>query len=172
MLLILDRKSEAAVCYQRARDVGVAHGLYSVECTACMGLGVVAINAGRDEEGQDLLRNALVAAQLNDLDDDSFILVALDALIQSLFKTHAIDEVEPLVVRYREAARVNSDKKGGFCRQELEYLVCSARLHEVLSICTPCWEPLHTAQPLPPARPNSVPLSQVAPRPREARRTC
>ena len=36
------------------------------------------------------------------------------------------------VVRYREAVRVKSEEKGGFHRQELNYLFCSARLHEVL----------------------------------------
>ena len=60
----LGRNSEAATWYQRARDVGAAHGFFSVESSACMGLGMTANDAGRHEEGVELLRNALVAAEL------------------------------------------------------------------------------------------------------------
>ena len=45
--------------FQRARDVGAAHGFFSVECRSCLGLGQIAVNDGRAEEGLDLLRNAL-----------------------------------------------------------------------------------------------------------------
>jgi len=45
--------------YNRARDIGEAHGLFSVECVTCLGLGHIAMNDGRAEEGLDLLRNAL-----------------------------------------------------------------------------------------------------------------
>jgi hypothetical protein len=71
------------------------------------------------------------------LDDPEFELNTLDALIGALFKTDAIDEVEPLVPRFREAAKAQSEKKGGFCYAELRSLLASARLHEVLYICTP-----------------------------------
>ena len=50
ILLVLERHSEAATWYQRARDVGAAHGLFSLESTACMGLGESAINKGRHDE--------------------------------------------------------------------------------------------------------------------------
>ena len=82
-----------------------------------------------------LLRNALVAAELNELDDPKYELDAVNSLVEALFKTNSVDEVEPLVLRYREAAKVRSEKEG-FCFAELDSLLCSARLHEVLCLCT------------------------------------
>jgi tetratricopeptide (TPR) repeat protein len=138
MLRFLERNSEAATWYQRARDVGAAHGSFSVESQACIGLGDVAMKEGRREEGLALLRNALVAAELNELDDPGVELDALKSLTFALFSTNLIDEVEPLVLRYREAAKAYSEKKGGaVCFAEFECLPCSARLHEVLYPCTP-----------------------------------
>ena len=43
-----------------------------------------------------MLRNALVAAELNELDDPQYELIALRPLMYALLKTHSIDEVEPL----------------------------------------------------------------------------
>ena len=135
MLCVLERNSEAATWFQRARDVGAAHGFFSLESTACMGLGRAAVVEGHDEEGLALLRNALVAAELNELDDPQYELDALYILIQALFNARAIDEVEPLVLRYREAAKAHSEKEGaGVCFAELESQLCSARLHEVLCL--------------------------------------
>jgi len=145
ILRYLERKSEAATWFQRARDVGAAHGFFSLESRACEGLGKAAIDAGRHEEGMELLRNALVAAELNELDDPVLELHALQPLIYLLFKTNSIDEVEPLVLRYREAAKAKSEKEG-LCFAEFNSLLFSARLHEVLCLCTPRLEPLTTAQ--------------------------
>ena len=137
-LLILQRDSEAATWFQRARDVGAAHGLFSLESSACMGLGEETMREGRHEEGLALLRNALVAAELNELDDPTYELHALKSLILALFSTNLIDEVEPLVLHYREAAKAQSEKEGeGLYFAELDSLLCSARLHEVLCLCTP-----------------------------------
>jgi len=137
-LMILQRYSEAATWFQRARDVGAAHGFFSLESSACMGLGEVTMREGRHEEGLALLRNALVAAELNELDDPVFEQHALRLLIFALFSTNLIDEVEPLVLRYREAAKAESEKEGaGVCFTEFNSLLCSARLHEVLCIFTP-----------------------------------
>ena len=133
----LDRKSEAATWYQRARDVGAAHGFFSVESTACTGLGRTAMEEGRHEEGLDLLRNALVAAELNEMDDPAFEMDALKALIDALFTTKCIDEVEPLVLRLREAAKAYSEKEG-FCFAEFNSVLYSARLHEVICM-HPAW---------------------------------
>ena len=107
----------------------------------------MAFSAGRHEEGVALLRNALVAAELNELDDPAFELDTLKSLIQALFKTNSIDEVEPMVLRHREGAKALSEKEEymGFCLAELDRLF-SARLHEVLCLCTPRWEPHTTAQ--------------------------
>ena len=133
MLRSLERNSEAATWYQRARDVGAAHGFFSLECTACMGLGKTAMEEGRHEEGLALLRNALVAAELNELDDPAFELDSLDLLMYALFQTNSIAEVEPLVLRYRKAAKAEGGKEG-FCFAEFNSPLCSARLHEVLCI--------------------------------------
>ena len=141
--------------YQAARDVGAAHGFFSIESMACKGLGSAAIDAGRHEEGLDLLRNALVAAELNELDDPKLELAALLSLVSALFQTNSIDEVEPLVLRYREAAKAHSERKG-FCFEELHSIVYSARLYQVLCLCTPRWEPLLTASSLLTARPNRI----------------
>jgi len=127
----LKRKSEAASWSQRARDVGAAHGFFSLESMACRGLGTAAIGEGRHEEGMALLRNALVAAELNEVDDPTFELDALVCLINALFSTNSIDEVEPLVLRYREAAKARSEKEG-VCFEEFNSLHYSARLREVL----------------------------------------
>jgi hypothetical protein len=60
-LYFLDRNIEAARYFEKARDIGAAHGFFSVECQACEGLGNLAIEEGRHEEGLELLRNALAA---------------------------------------------------------------------------------------------------------------
>ena len=133
---VLESNSEAVTWYQRARDVGAAHGFFSLESKACRGLGMEEMKQGRHEEGVALLRNALVAAELNELDDLKYELDALKSLIFALLATSSFDEVEPLVLRYREAAKAQSEKEG-FCFAEFEYLLCSARLHEVLCLCTP-----------------------------------
>ena len=101
-----------------------------------IGLGQAALEVGRREEGEALLRNALVAAELNELDDPQYELDALKMLILALFTKKSFDEVEPLVLRYREAAKAQSEKEGaGVCFEEFESLLCSARLHEVLCLC-------------------------------------
>jgi len=138
MLCFVERKSEVATWYQRARDVGAAHGFFSLESKACRGLGMAAMEEGRHEEGLALLRNALVAAELNELDDPACELDVLESLIYALFATHSVEEVEPLVLRYQEAAKAQSKKEGeGVCLVELNSLLWSARLHEVMCHCTP-----------------------------------
>jgi len=132
-ILQLKSEEEATSMYQRARKVGEAHGFFSVECRACQGLGLLAIQKGCDEEGADLLRNALAAAHLNETDEPGYEVDSLRCLTDALLHTRAIDEVEPLVARYREAAKTPS----GFSFDELNILVKSARIHEVMRICTP-----------------------------------
>ena len=45
--------------FRQARDVGAAHGFFSLECRACLQLGQLEVDAERYEEGIALLRNAL-----------------------------------------------------------------------------------------------------------------
>ena len=159
-LNIIGRKKDAAIYLQRARDVGAAHGFFSVESQACQGLGEIAVNEGRDEEGLDLLRNSVVAARLSEGNSLKFELGALAALVCALFKVNSvderlrIDELEPLVLRLREAAKETSKKAGQLCVEELTALLDSARLHEVLCLlCTPRWQPIHNTRPFLQAKP-------------------
>jgi tetratricopeptide (TPR) repeat protein len=132
------RVQEAAGYFQRARDVGAAHGFFSVECQACLGLGKLGMVEGRHEEGLDLLRNALAASSLREDENDNIMeLQVLSQLTDALFLEHAIDEVEPLVLRFREVAEAESQKIGRFCFMELESLCASARLLEVGNPSTP-----------------------------------
>ena len=138
-LICLGRQPEAAVYFQRARDVGEDHGFISLECQACEGLGQLAMMEGRDEEAVLLLRNALVAAPLSEgvgsstfSCTDFFELQALEPLCEALLKTGKLDELEPLVLRFREAGAARSRINGGFDLAELSSLYASARFYEVL----------------------------------------
>jgi hypothetical protein len=132
------KRQEAAGYFQRARDIGAAHGFFSIECKACCGLGRLAFEEGRHEEGLDLLRNALAASSLRENEDDTFMeLKSLTDLINALFLEHKIDEAQPLILRFREAAEAESQKIGRVSFTELESLYASARLHEVGNPSTP-----------------------------------
>jgi hypothetical protein len=138
-LLFAGKDTEAAAYFQRARDVGAAHGFFSVECKACQGLGRLVFDEGRHAEGVDLLRNALAASSLRENEEDTIMeLKALTDLINALFLTHEIDEVESLVLRFREAAKAESQKMGRVCYWELRSLCTSARLLEVWNPFAPC----------------------------------
>jgi tetratricopeptide (TPR) repeat protein len=134
-LLQSGRQHEAAEYYQRACDLGSAHGFFSVESRAFLGLGVLATGEGRAEEGLDLLRNALAAARLAENEASSFDeLFVLYWLINALFEADAIEEVEKLVLRYGEMAEEKARKERRLCWEVLRSHVYTARLHEVL--CT------------------------------------
>jgi len=89
------KQQEASLYYHKARKVGEAHGFFSVECRACLGLGQEAMREGRYEEGLDLLRNALTASRLSENEGlSAWELPVLESLIDALFLAEAIDEVE------------------------------------------------------------------------------
>ena len=149
LLTRLGKGDDAERWYQRARAVGAAHGFFSVESEACMGLGVIANLQGRNKEGLDLMRNALVALTLSEDEDTNLDeLTVLHLLIDGLFKAAAIDEVEPLVLRFEELAIAEVQRLGIMNPHMLSPFYHSARLHEVPCIFTPSWEPLHAALPL------------------------
>jgi hypothetical protein len=138
------KREEAERWYQRGRDVGAAHGFISVESSACHGLGKLAMDQERREEGVELLRNALVAANLSEHEGEEESheeeIHVMYSLIEALFTIAAIDEVEPLVVRYRELAKAETKRIEGLPYRELEELwsfYFNARLHEVPCICPP-----------------------------------
>jgi len=136
-LLFLDNHQEAEGYFLRARKIAEAHGFFSAECLSCLGLGKLAMAGGRTQEGVELLRNALACVPLCEEENTSMELNVLRALIDTLFHTHAIDEVEPLVARYLEAAKAESEERGRRGISEFYSLYTSARLHEVLCTCTP-----------------------------------
>jgi hypothetical protein len=152
----LGRQQEAEGYFERARKIAEAHGFFSVECRSCLGLGSMAMEGGRNEEGLELLRNALICVPLCEEEDTIIELEVLQDFTHALFHTHAIDEVEPLVARYLEAAKAQSNKQGRLRYWHLHSLYTSARLHEVLCTCTPCWEPPHAARPLHSTKADSV----------------
>jgi len=89
------RGQEASLYFQKARKVGEAHGFFSVECRACLGLGQEKMEEGCNEEGLDLLRNALAASRLSENTGfRTYELPVLRSLIEALYLTEAIDEVE------------------------------------------------------------------------------
>ena len=95
-----------------------------------------------------------VAAELNELYKPKYKLDALNSLIDALLLTNSIDEVEPLVLRFRDAAKAESEKEG-FCFAEFDSLLFSARLHEAL-----CMHPAF-GNPLPQLR-NCLQHSHIA----------
>ncbi|KAJ1483455.1 hypothetical protein T484DRAFT_1949889 [Baffinella frigidus] len=129
-LLVLGKGQEAARYYLRARKIAEAHGFFSVECTSCLGLGKSAWAEGRVEEGMALLRKALVAVPLCEGDATTMELKVLHVFTIALLESHAIDEVEPLVARYREAAKAESEKRGRLSFAVFHGLYASARLQE------------------------------------------
>jgi hypothetical protein len=130
----LGKEQEAKMYLQRARKIAEANGFFSVECESCLGLGNLAMAGGRKQEGVELLRNALVCVPLCEGEDTAMELNVLLNLTDALLDTHAIDEVEPLVLRFLEAAKAESQKQGHLSISEFQGLCTSARLHEVL--CT------------------------------------
>jgi len=156
ILRCLGKRQEAEGFFQRARKIAEAHGFFSVECRSCLGLGSLARDGGRDEEGVELMRNALVCVPLCEGEGTIMELEVLLHFTDALFHTHAIDEAEPLVARFLEAAKAESKKQGRLLISQLHSLNASARLHEVLCTCTPCWEHPHTARPLHATKADSV----------------
>jgi hypothetical protein len=103
---------------------------------------------GREEDGVELMRNALVCVPLFEEKNPIMELNVLFNFTDALFDTHAIEEAEPLVARFLEAAKAESDYRGRLSFWDCQSHYTSARLHEVLCTCTPCSEPPHTARPL------------------------
>jgi len=131
MLINVARFKEAAIWSQRARDIGAEGGLFALECHACVGLATVAMNEGCHQDGLELYRNAVVAAKLHDMDTPMYELYATTALISALFKANLIEEVEPLVLRYREITKAALDVGGKIDIHDFHSLFFSACLHEV-----------------------------------------
>ena len=87
---------------------------------------------GRHEEAVLLFQNALAAAPLGEGDDViPQELNILKKLTDALFVTDSVDDVEPLVERYRAMFKQGIAKAEHLRSFELHSLYISARLHEV-----------------------------------------
>jgi len=90
----------------------------------------------------ELLQNALAAAPL--VEEGAYGLEEganrelniFPSLLNALFKARAIDEVEKILPRFREAAKVDSQRTGGLNYYTLKSFCFFAQLHEVLCIHT------------------------------------
>ena len=138
---------KAKFWYEKMRKVGESHGFFSLESKACRGLGSAALEAGHLIEGMDLLRNALVAAELNELDDPQYEILALESLVEKLVVSFSFDDdgveslaqmvdwevrdIEKLVLRYRELTTTAMAKTGS-CALIFHSITCSAGLLAVL----------------------------------------
>jgi hypothetical protein len=116
--------TEAIKWWECARKIGVEHGFITLECLACTGIGQVGLLEGnRSEEAMDLLRNAVLAGRLNELNDTMYEIEPLRDLITQLryvwegvdvnteSAQHALDETGPLVERFLEVAADFWDKR-------------------------------------------------------------
>jgi len=98
---------------------------------------------GRHEEAVELFRNALAAAPLSEGGGttagggDNYELNVLTYLIESLFILEDYAEAEPLVARFLETSREEARRIGQLSANELNALVLSAQLHEVLCLALP-----------------------------------
>ena len=163
-LRVVGKRTEAIACFHKLRDLGAAHGFFSVETNACVGLGLLAMEDGRNEAGLELLRNAVAAGLLNENDENSDALGPMAELINALFLTNGIDEVEPLVLRFREGAKEKSRQAGRVRYAELLSLKHLAKLHKVPCILIPCGEFLHNALPFHSTKANTAFLTGSTPR--------
>ena len=193
-------QKEAARNYQRARDVGAAHGFFSVEALACLGLGRLAMQEGRAEEGLDLLRCRLstLNSQPETLNSNPSSLIPEPYTLNSEPRNAMVAEslteresqrdlqilpylIDALIQRHKfdevgpliERLRDIGKTEGAelATMTERHIFYYRAFLHEVLCTFLLRWKPFCTARPLRPPRPNSVSRSQVPTRPRQDNRT-
>ena len=80
----------------------------------------------------------------------------LEDLTEALFYSKRVDELEPLIPRFREVAKERSRKMGRLSIMELHSLSVSARFHEVLCTLTQHGKALQTARPLRSTKVNSI----------------
>jgi hypothetical protein len=129
-LMSLDKTELAKKAYERARKIAETHGLYSIESQACLGLGGCEMSYKNYGDGVDLLRNALISAQFNELENDfRHESEALNSLVFALIETKNLEEAQTLMPRYEEIAMQSTSMGNRFV--EFEFMVSSMLLHEV-----------------------------------------
>jgi tetratricopeptide (TPR) repeat protein len=101
--------------FQRARDLGAQHGFYSTECTACLGLGRVALLQGRTQEAEHLFRVALSAVDfIEDIPNFPSTLLAKDVnidLAMLLLTTDRFEDAGPSVQNLLDLSEAEPDPK-------------------------------------------------------------
>ena len=96
--------------FQRARDIGAAHGSKFAECVTCLALGQAANAQRRHTDAKNLLRAALAASKLGD-GTESFAKMATremdcsSVFIEVLLDTGAYDEAEAEAIRFPSVLR-------------------------------------------------------------------
>ena len=133
LLILIDKGAEAVRWMEEARNVGAAHGFYTMESQACNALGALAFDQGRREDGLGLMRNAIIAGKLNEFEDPADELHAMNQIMEPLFKESEIDEITGMMSRYQE---LSLQKEKRSIAQQMRAPPDSARVEiEVLSIC-------------------------------------
>jgi tetratricopeptide (TPR) repeat protein len=130
MFMSMKHYEVAKIYFQEVRDIGVAHGFFTMECKACLGLGRIAMKEGRLQEGLELLQNALCASSLLLPEDNprEYEINAFYWLIDALFDTGDIDEAEKLMVRM--AATVKQDEKDYIQINDMRVMIDKTRLYQ------------------------------------------
>ena len=96
--------------FERARRLGETWGFYETECDACRGLGLVEGKLGRGQEGEQLLRHALMVAGFVEDEKRGHLEGSITAeLTEVLLGTAGYEEAEPLIRRLRELADAWTD---------------------------------------------------------------
>ena len=106
-----DTTNEQVVeCFQRAYDIGTAHGITRFDLTSSLDLGRIAHAQGRHADATNLFRAAIAASQRGD-GTKSFAKLAIlemdssTALFDVLLHTGAYDEAEALSIRFSSVLR-------------------------------------------------------------------
>ena len=82
-----EERQAAVRAFSRSRDVAAQHGFFCIESKACHGLENMATVEVDMGEAVTMFRNALVAEQLGEEGDSTFIIHILESLCGALLKT-------------------------------------------------------------------------------------
>ena len=131
MFMAMKHYIVAQIYFQEVRDIGVAHGFFTMECKACLGLGRIAMKEGRSQEGLELLQNAVCASSLLLPTDNprEYEINAFYWLIDALFDSEDIDEAEKLMVRM--AATVKQEEKDYIQINDMRVMIDKTRLYQI-----------------------------------------
>lgn len=108
--MIIKNDEQAMEYFEKSRKVAETHGFFGIESRACRGIGALLIRQGRFDEGMDLLRNALAAAPLAEVDCSSLEAAAIETLLLNIlgmpweWDNTQLAEADTLTLRYCSVA--------------------------------------------------------------------